>query len=345
MFNLPMISFGSDNHAGIHPKILHAFTESGDTFAASYGMDAFSRALHEELKLTLAAVDSHIVFNGTAANVLCIAAALKSYESVLCTDVSHLHVDECGAPEKIAGVKLMPLPHTNGKLSIQKLEEALIRRGDQHFSQVRMVSVTQPTELGTVYTIEELTALRQFCDRHHLYLHIDGARLANACAFLNCSFQDILKYSDISSVGGAKNGLLMGELVVIHNPKLREGFKFLRKQYLQLPSKTRFLARQFQIYFANNLWREIADHQHQLAQRLAGEVRRLGLLVNYPVESNAVFCCLPKTAIKALRTEYFFYVWDEKTYECRLMTSFATTEAHIENFTRSLYTALQPKDG
>lgn len=339
-----MVSFGSDNHAGIHPKILTAFTEDSALFAASYGMDETSQSLQKELQHLLNAVDSFIVFNGTAANVLCLGAALKSYESVLCTDVSHLHVDECGAPEKIAGVKLIALPHINGKLTPECLDAALMRRGDQHFSQVKMVSITQPTELGTVYTLEELAQLRRRCDQHQLYLHIDGARLANACVFLNCSFRDILQYADISSVGGAKNGLLVGELVVIHNTKLQEGFKFLRKQYLQLPSKTRFLARQFQLYFADNLWREIAEHQHQLAQRLAQNLSEMGLTANYPVESNAVFCQLPKAVVKRLRKDYFFYVWDEKTFECRLMTTFATTEAHIEKFTASLYTALQQKD-
>lgn len=339
-----MISFGSDNHAGIHPKILQAFTEDVSPFAASYGTDDISRALNEDLKKTLHAVETHVVFNGTAANVLCIGAALHSYESVLCSSVSHLHVDECGAPEKITGCKLIALAHTDGKLTINTLEEALIRRGDQHFSQVKMVSITQPTELGTVYTLEELKGLRAFCDKHKLYLHIDGARLANACYYLNCSFSDILKYADISSVGGAKNGLLVGEIVAIHNSNLQSGFKYLRKQYLQLPSKTRYMARQFQIYFADQLWHSISEHQHQLAKKLESALREMNIAINYPVHSNAVFCCLPQTIIKALRQSYFFYVWNENTFECRLMTSFATTDSHIENFTQAIYTALSKKD-
>lgn len=336
-----MISFGSDNHAGIHPKILAAFTEPAEPFAASYGMDSSSQELNKLLCELFNAAETHLVFNGTAANVLGIGCALKSFESVLCTEVSHLNVDECGAPEKITGCKLIPLPHTNGKLSVADLEAAFIRRGDQHFSQIKMVSITQPTELGTVYSLEELQSLRAFCDKNKLFLHIDGARLANACHYLNCSFKDILKFADVSSVGGAKNGLLLGELVAIHNRDLKEGFKYLRKQYLQLPSKTRFIARQFQIYFSDNTWKEIAHHQHELAKKLCSRLKEMGLVANYPVESNAVFCNLPKSVIKTLRQTYFFYVWDEKTSECRLMTSFATTEAHIENFTKALYTALQ----
>lgn len=339
-----MISFGSDNHAGIHPQILNAFTEDTPAFAASYGVDDFSRALNDELKKTLAAVDTHIVFNGTAANVLCIGAALKSFESVVCTDVSHLHVDECGAPEKITGCKLIAVPHKNGKLTVDNLEEVFIRRGDQHFSQVKMVSITQPTELGTVYTLNELSEIRAFCDRHQLYLHVDGARLANACYYLQCSFADILKYADISSVGGAKNGLLVGEIVAIHNKNLQPGFKYLRKQYLQLPSKTRYLARQFQIYFADNLWHSIAQHQHLLAVKLAERLKAMDIGANYPVHSNGVFCCFPQHVVKKLRQEFFFYVWNEKTFECRLMTSFATHEDHVEKFAKAVYTALQQKD-
>lgn len=339
-----MISFGSDNHAGIHPKILSAFTETKSPFAASYGTDDESQKLNSLLKELVGAVDSYLVFNGTAANVLSIGCALKSYESVLCSEVSHLHVDECGAPEKITGCKLIPIAHKNGKVNVGSLEAALIRRGDQHFSQTRMVSITQPTELGTVYSLDELRAIREFCDKHSLYLHIDGARLANACFYLNCSFKDILQFADVSSVGGAKNGLLIGELVVLHNSKLKDGFKFLRKQYLQLPSKTRFLARQFEIYFTNNTWQEISQHQHQLAVKLAHGLKECGIESNYPIESNAVFCNIPKHLVKSLRESYFFYVWDEKTFECRLMTSFATTSEHVENFIQNLYTALHTKD-
>lgn len=338
-----MISFGSDNHAGIHPKILSAFTEDINPFAASYGMDNESQTLNSELCETLGAADTYLVFNGTAANVLAIGCALHSYESVICSDVSHLHVDECGAPEKITGCKLISIPHTNGKISVADLEQTLIRKGDQHFSQVKMVSITQPTELGTVYTLEEIRALRLFCDKNKLFLHIDGARIANACHFLNCDFKDILQHADVSSIGGTKNGLLLGELVVVQNPKLNLGFKFLRKQYLQLPSKTRFLARQFQIYFNDNTWKKIAAHQHLLAIQFSQKLKTLGINSNYPVESNAVFCNLPQSIIKILRQKYFFYVWNEHTFECRLMTSFATKSEDIENFCNLLNIELQKK--
>ena len=331
-----MISFGSDNHAGIHPKILQAFTEPVDPFAPSYGVDDASLKLKSLLREKLGGLEFFLVFNGTAANVLSLGCALKSYESVLCTSASHLYNDECGAPEKIAGCKVIPLPHINGKLQPETLKQALQRRGDQHHSQVKMVSLTQPTELGTVYSLAELQAIKNICIQHHLFLHIDGARLANACSFLNCTFKEILQYADVASVGGAKNGLLLGELVVLNTPLLTEGFKFLRKQYLQLPSKTRFLARQFEIYFSDNLWLEISQYQHQLARYLRDQLETIKILTNYPVESNAVFCYLPQPLIKPLRKNYFFYVWDEQTFECRLMTSFATQKQHIDDFIKNI---------
>jgi threonine aldolase len=337
---MSQISFGSDNHSGIHPALLSAFTENSP-FAASYEMDENSNELKKFLKSFLGCVDAHLVFNGTAANVLSIGCALKSFESVICSDVSHLHVDECGAPEKITGCKLIAIPHENGKISSETIRQQLIRQGDQHFSQVKMISVTQPTELGTVYTLEELESLRTLCDEHKLFLHIDGARLANACYFLDCTFKDILKYADVASVGGAKNGLLVGELVVINNTTFTAGFKFLRKQYLQLPSKTRFIAKQFQIYFADSLWKVIAAHQHRLALTLADKLQRCGIPPNYPVQSNAVFCPLPKKTIKKLRQKYFFYVWNEHTFECRLMTSFATQKEHIDSFALEIERALK----
>lgn len=338
---MALISFGSDNHSGVHPQILQALTEANTPYAPSYGMDEASLQFQKMARELFGCDDVHMVFNGTAANVLALSTALKSFESVLCTDISHLNVDECGAPEKFLGSKLIAVPHVNGKLPVDRLKDFLVRRGDQHSSQIRMVSITQPTEYGTVYTLEELAALRAFCDQEKLYLHIDGARLANACWRLNCEFKDLLKFCDVASVGGAKNGLLLGELVAIRNPLLSRNFKFLRKQAMQLPSKTRFLAAQFSTYFAKNLWRDIAAHQCEMAQYLNMRLQAVkGLKTNYPVDSNAVFCDLPRAAIKPLREEFFFYVWNEATFECRLMTSFNTRKEEIDLFIAKLESVL-----
>jgi threonine aldolase len=329
------ISFGSDNHSGIHPQIFAAIAAVNTGTAASYEMDETSQELKKYIKSEWNA-DAFIVFTGTAANVLSLATGVESFESILCADISHLQVDECGAPEKYIGGKLIAIPSQNGKISVSDLQEQIIRRGDQHFSQVKMVSITQPTELGTVYSLEELKSLREFCQREKLLLHIDGARLGNAVIHLKSSFKEILHYADVVSFGGTKNGLMFGELVVIPNRTLAENFKFRRKQAMQLPSKTRFMAASFLAYLTNDLWREIAQHQCEMAQYLASQLANIDVAINYPVHSNAVFCQLSKEEVKKMRDEFFFYVWNEKTYECRLMTSFDTRKEDIVRFVEKL---------
>lgn len=325
-------SLGSDNHSGIHPEILKSIIESNHGSAPSYGMDHLSQELRTLLKTELGCLDNYIVFNGTAANVLSIASSLKSYESVLCADISHLNVDECAAPEKFFGGKLIPTPSKHGKISIDEIKQYLIRRGDQHHTQIKMISITQPTEYGTLYSLDEINSIKEFCQNENLYLHIDGARIANAAYRLNCSIKDILSLSDIASFGGSKNGLFVGDLVLIYNPNFLEGFKFLRKQALQLPSKSRFIACQFLSYFKNNLWLDIAEKQCQMADYLASQLTQAQVEITQPVQSNAVFCLLPKSIIKELKKDFFFYVWDEISFECRLMTSFDTTKDTIDNF-------------
>jgi threonine aldolase len=334
-----LISLGSDNHSGVHPQILESLLSIKEKYAPSYDTDPDSQELKKWLQKNWQVQDSHLVFNGTAANVLGISAALQSHHAVLCSDVSHLNVDECGAPEKWTGCKLIPIPHVEGKIPLSNLKSYLTRRGDQHSNQVKMISITQPTELGTVYSLSELQLLRDFCDREKLYLHIDGARLGNACYNLRCNFVDILKFADVASVGGTKNGLLFGELVILNRPEFSENFKYLRKQAMQLPSKTRFLAKSFLTYLTTGLWREIAQHQCDLAAYLADEIlKNTKLSLNYPVQSNGVFCCLPQAWIKPLRQEFFFYVWNEQTFECRLMTSFCTSKEEIDQFVAKLKT-------
>jgi len=339
-----LISFGSDNHSGVHPQILQALTAANSGYAPSYGMDETSQTLQKMLRQRLGCEEAHLVFNGTAANVLCLSTAVKSFESILCADMSHLNVDECGAPEKFIGAKLIPIPHKDGKIGIDQLAQSIVRRGDQHASQVRAISITQPTEYGTIYSLEELRQLRAFCDKEKLFLHIDGARLGNACLALDCDFKDIVTFSDVTSLGGTKNGLLFGELVVINNPELKDNFKFLRKQGMQLPSKTRFMAQQFISYFENDLWKQIAKHQCDLAIYLRDRLQALDLVqITRPVQSNAVFCALPRAIVKPLREEFFFYVWDEATFECRLMTTFSTRKEEIDGFVDKLETLMKAR--
>ena len=304
-----IVSFGSDNHSGIHPELLQSLVDVNNGSAPSYEQDLWSQKLKTKVREMFTAEDAFLVFNGTAANVLCIQAALKTYQGVLCTDVSHLNIDECGAPEKIAGCKLHPVKSQNGKFIISELENTIFRSGDQHYSQMKLLSLTQPTEYGTVYSPRELEDIAHFCTSKNLLLHIDGARLANAASHLQTSFKDLVRHADLLSFGGAKNGLLAGELVIIRNSDCLEGFRFFRKQSLQLPSKSRFFSAPFLRYLEGDLWKTIADWENKMAQYLRSELeRRTTVKITQPTEANSVFCILPKFVIKALRKTFFFFV-------------------------------------
>ncbi|WP_347358831.1 low specificity L-threonine aldolase [Bdellovibrio sp.] len=332
--------FGSDNHAGIHPRILESLLTANTEHAPAYGTDEWTEAAVGEFKKQFGP-DAQVffVFNGTAANVTALRALAKPHQSVFCSDVAHIHVDECGAPEYMAGCKLLPLPSVNGKLQIETLEKAFIRRGDQHYSQTQVLSLTQPTELGTTYSVQELKDLIQWAKARKLYVHIDGARLSNAAFFLKKTFKEITTDLgvDIVSFGGTKNGLMMGEAVVILNKELAADFKYIRKQSAQLPSKTRFIACQFEAYFKNNLWQDIAGHSYEMALYLYESCKGIpGVHVREVPQSNAVFATIPSHWVKKLREHYFFYVWDETTFECRWMTSWDTQKQDIDGFVQLL---------
>jgi threonine aldolase len=319
-------SLGSDNHSGVHEKILAALLAANRGHAHAYGMDEISQQTAQEFaRLFGPEVEPHYVFNGTAANVLSFAGSVRSFEAVICSDLSHLHVDECGAPEKFLGSKLWALPTADGRIHPEQCEELLERRGDQHFSQPRAVSLTQPTELGTCYSLAELKAWRAFTRDKNLMLHLDGARLANATVTLGCSLRELTTDIGIDAVsfGGTKNGLLGAEAVLLFSPLAKSGFKFYRKQAMQLPSKTRFLAAQFHAYLKADLWREIAEHVTGHARALSERLREFPEIRQpYPVQSNALFVELPKAWVHPLRDQFFFYIWDTKTQLCRWMISF-----------------------
>ncbi len=335
----PPRSLASDNHSGVHPQILESLLSINKDHCHSYEGDPWSLKLRDTIKNTFGPqFHSYLVFNGSAANVLALNHFVKPWNSVLCSDQAHLHLDECGAPQKHIGCKLLLAPTHQGKISAQDIRQFFIRRGDQHYSQLQAVSLTQPTELGTVYSLKEIQDISAVCKELGLFLHIDGARLANAVVHLNCTFKDIASHADAISLGGTKNGLLGCEMVLINSktsPQEAHAFKFERKQSLQLPSKARFLSQQFLTYFENHLWTEIAKHSTERAQDLSLRLTSLGIKPLYPVESNAVFCALQKKWIKPLREKVFFYVWEEESpsspEECvvRLMTSFDTTEQDL----------------
>lgn len=328
--------FGSDNHASVHPAVIQSLISANVDHAHSYGLDELTEGVEKKVsELFATQAKSFFVFNGTAANILALKACTRSYQTVLCSDVAHIHVDECAGPEIHGGYKLTPVKSINGKVTVENLKSHLVRRGDQHAAQVKTVSLTQPTELGTVYTVDELKEICDWAKSEKLYVHIDGSRFANACVSLKKSFAQITTDVgvDVVSFGGTKNGLMGAELVIFLNTNLAEDFKYIRKQLGQLPSKSRYLAAQFDAYFQNDLWKQIATQSLKSATLFEQGLKSLTKLKpEYPVQSNAVFIKFPRNWIKELKKERFFYVWDEVTFVCRIMFSWDTTEFEIQSF-------------
>lgn len=328
--------FGSDNHSGIHPRILESLSSLNHGHAHSYGGDEVSLLAEREFRRHFGEdIDVHYVFNGTAANVLCLRSLVDSYHAILCSDQAHLHLDECAAPEYFIGCKLILLPSHDGKISPVDVREAMKRLGDQHHAQPRALSLTQPTELGTVYSIDELHALMAVAREFDLRVHIDGARLPNAAVHLGVPLAALTTDLGIDalSFGGTKNGLLAGEAVILFGRSRRPDFKFLRKQAMQLPSKMRFVSGQFLTYLETGLWQEIARHSTQMARSLAQGLQDFPeIKICHPVQSNAVFVQIPKPWTHPLRDEAFFYVWDETHWIMRWMTSFDTTPEQLHRF-------------
>lgn len=337
-------SFASDNTAGVHPEILAAVARANAGNAQSYGQDALSLRVDELLRESFGGqARIHYVLTGTAANVLGLRAMTETWNSVLCSETAHIHVDECGAPEAFGGIKVVPLPSRDGKIDVDVLVPQLEKKGFVHHSQPRVVQITQCTELGTLYTPEEIRELADFCHANGLILHMDGARLANACAALGLDFREMTLDLgvDALSFGGTKNGMLVGEAVVFLNPELGLDFPYVRKQGMQLVSKMRFITAQFERYLQDGLWLENARRANAAAQRLKDKVGGLpGLRITRPVQTNAVFACLPRIAVDRLLQRYTFYVWREDPLEVRWMTSFNTTDAEVDAFAAAVAEAL-----
>jgi threonine aldolase len=332
--------FASDNSATIHPAVLGAIAGANVGHTFGYGHDDFTQRVEAKLAQQFGR-DARVffVFNGTAANVLSLRAACRPWEAVICAQTAHMNVDECGAPEAIAGVKLLSVETEHGKLTPGLAEAMLARVGDEHAAQPRLITLSQCTELGTVYTRSEMRDLAQFAHAHDLLLHVDGARLSNAAAALELPLRAITSDVgvDLLSFGGTKNGLLGAEAVVFINRELADGFEYVRKQTLQLASKMRFLAAQFDALFTDDLWLRCASHANQMAATLADAVRDLPeLTITRPVESNAVFATIPRDATEALRRDFPFYVWDERTGEVRWMCSWDTAADDVQSFASAL---------
>lgn len=338
-------SFASDNNAGVHPDVLHAIASANRGHVVGYGDDPYTRRMELRFRAAFGAgAEVFPVFNGTGANVLCLKALTKPHQAVICTDLSHIQVDECGAPEAWTGCKLLPVPTPDGKLTPRLVEAACHGVGDQHHVQPRVLSIAQSTELGTVYRPREVEALARFAHARGMVLHMDGARISNAASSLGLSLRQATRDLgvDALSFGGTKNGLLGADAVLLFRKELVPDFKYLRKQGTQLASKMRFLSAQLDALLSNDLWRRNAEQANRMAKRLESKVRRLpGVRVVQKVEANGVFARIPRRAIAPLRRKYFFYTWDEAASVVRWMCSWDTTEEDVEEFVRAVESVLR----
>jgi len=340
--------FGSDNHSGMSPEVLEALAKANVDHALAYGEDEYCERADRIFKQQFGEQASvFFVFNGTGANVLCLDALTKSHEAVICAETAHVNVDECGAPQRIIGCRLLTVDTPDGKLTPELVGTRMHGFGFEHHSQPKTITITQPTELGTLYTLDEIKALVDLAHSHDMYLHIDGARLGNAAQALGCTFKQMTTDLgvDALSFGGTKNGLMMGEAAVILNPKLADNLKYRRKQAAQLCSKMRFVAAQFEAYFNNDLWLRNAEHSNRMAKMLYNKVKDIdGVTIVYPVQANGVFAKLKREVWKELQKEYFFYDWDEDADVVRWMCSFDTTDDDINNFADTLKRLIKKYD-
>jgi threonine aldolase len=332
--------FASDNYSGVHPQVLDAIATANGGHQTSYGDDAWTEHLQEVFRAHFGPqAAAYPVFNGTGANVVSLQAMTSRWASVICTYTAHIFVDECGAPEKVGGLKLLPVRTPDGKLTPELVDVEARGFDDVHRAQPQVVSVTQTTELGTAYSVEELSALCEHAHGLGMRVHMDGARVANAAASLGVALRAFTTDVgvDVLSFGGTKNGLMLGEVVVVLHPDAAPGVEYVRKSSMQLASKMRFVSAQFDALLGSDLWLTSATHANAMARRLEAAVREIdGVLVQRPVQANAVFAVLPKAVTARLQKRFMFYTWDEATGEVRWMTTFDTTEQDVDAFSAAI---------
>lgn len=335
-----MRSFASDNNSGVHPLVMEAVIKANENHAVGYGDDPWTLAAVTKIKEIFGeGASPFFVFNGTGANSVALQAVTRSFNSILCAETAHINVDECGAPARMTGCAFVTIPSADGKLTPASIRPHLHNFGVCHHSQPKAVYISQVTELGTVYTIEEIKAIAGLLHAHNMYLHMDGARLANACACLNCTMKELTVDAgvDILSFGGTKNGMMMGEAVISFCPEITENLQYFRKQSAQLASKLRYLSCQFIPYLENDLWLENARNANRLAMRLAEILKKYPQIeFTQKIESNQLFFRIPTEQLKKLQEKYFFYLWNEEANEVRLVTSWDTTEQDIYDLEQSL---------
>ncbi|AMB60056.1 threonine aldolase family protein [Microterricola viridarii] len=338
--------FASDNYSGVHPEIMAAIAAANGGHQVAYGDDAYTARLQEVFAQHFGeGVEAFPVFNGTGANVTGIQSMLPRWGAVICTSTAHIHSDEAGAPERIGGIKLLTVESPDGKLTPELIDKEAWGWGDEHRAQPAVVSITQTTELGTAYTAAEVAAIAEHTHSLGMKLHMDGARISNAAAALGQPFRAFTRDAgvDVLSFGGTKNGLMMGESIVVLNPEASTGLKYLRKMNMQLASKMRFVSAQFIALLEGDLYLRNASHANAMAARLRGALEAgiadgsiSGLSFSQPTQSNAVFAQLPDGAADRLRESFRFYDWDAAKNEVRWMAGFDTTEADIDTFVAAI---------
>jgi threonine aldolase len=335
-------TFASDNWSGVHPDVLAAVVAANGDHVEAYGADPVTdRALSLFKEHFGGNAEVFLAFNGTGANVVGLQSLLRPFEAVICADSAHINVDECGAPERFLGSKLVPVATPDGKLTPELVQAAAQGTGDEHHVQPRVVSITQSTEVGTCYQADEVAALAEWAHARGMWLHLDGARLSNAAASLDVGLGEFGSRCgvDVLSYGGTKNGAMGAEAVVSFRPS--ESLRFIRKQSMQLASKMRFIAAQFVALLSNDLWRANALHSNRMATLLAEAVTQIdGVKLAYPVQANGVFVALPPDVTAAVQRQYPFYVWDETTGVVRWMASFDTTPEDVDGLVRAVAEAM-----
>lgn len=337
-----MKAFASDNYAGIHPDVLNSLIEANSAHEISYGDDIYTLKAKKLFREIFGNVDVYFTFNGTGANVVALKCCTLPFQSIICSKTSHIHCDECGAPVQSLGSSLITIDTNDGKLTPELIQPFLSQIGNVHNTQPKVISISQSTELGTVYSIAEIKALCNFAHKNQMFVHLDGARISNAVVSLGTGLKESTVDCgvDIMSFGGTKNGMMMGEAVLIFNEKLKANAPYFHKQTGQLFSKNRFIAAQFVALLQNNLWRRIALHANSQAQKLANAVSSIPIVkISRSVDANAVFVILPTNVISELQAHYRFYVWNDQTHECRWMCSFDTTDDDINGFVDAIQKA------
>src|ERR1700722_12845590 len=341
----PFRGFASDNNAGVHPEILDAIARANQGHVIAYGDDDYTRSAIAKFEEHFGSgIDVYFTFNGTGGNVLGLQALCRPHQAVLCSDYAHIYTDECAAPEKFLGSKLIPFAHQDEKLTLDAVRHGYHGIGDQHHVQPKVISITQATEMGTVYKPEELRALADFAHERKMFLHMDGARISNAAVSLGQTLRQATRDLgvDVLSFGGTKNGILGGEAVVFFNRGLSADFLYLRKQGMQLASKMRFIAVQFEALLTDDLWRHSAEHANRMARLLEAELRRIPQIkIVWKVEANGVFAQIPRHAVEKIKERYFFYMWIEEECIVRWMCSFDTTEEDVRDFVRVVAEAVK----